>query len=57
MEVNTDQVLKGPMNKVTLGVLLCLSSLILLNSTHPAIGFIVFVVGIILMNGRKGPKN
>gem|GEM_PF-1018422 len=44
------------MNKVTLGVLLCLSSLILLNGVHPAIGFIMFIVGIILMNGWKGSK-
>ena len=56
MEVNTDEVLKDSMNMVTLGVLLCLSSLILLNTTHPAIGIIIFVVGIILMNRRKGPR-
>ena len=56
MEVNTDEVLKDSMNKVTLGVLLCLSSLILLNTTHPAIGIITFVVGIIFMNRRKGPR-
>ena len=56
MEANTNEVLKDSMNKVTLGVLLCLTSLILLNSTHPAIGIITFVIGIILMNGWKGPR-
>ena len=56
MEANTDKVLKDSMNKVTIGVLLCLTSLILLNGTHPAIGIITFVVGIIFMNGWKGPR-
>jgi hypothetical protein len=56
MEVDTDKVLRFSMNKVTLGVLLCLSSLILLNGVHPAIGFIMFIVGIILMNGWKGSR-
>lgn len=56
MEANTNEVLKDSMNKVTLGVLLCLTSLIMLNSIHPAIGIITFVIGIILMNGWKGPR-
>ncbi len=56
MEQDTGEVLMGTMNKVTLGVLLCLSSLILLHRNHATIGIIVFVVGIILMNGWKRPK-
>jgi len=38
------------MNRVSVGVLLCLSSLILLHNNHAFIGVPVFVVGIILMN-------
>lgn len=56
MEADTDEVLRENMNKVTLGVLLCLSSLILLHRNHAAIGIIAFVVGIVLMNGWKWPK-
>ena len=56
MEADTDQVLRGIMSKVTLGVLLCLSSLILMHRNHATIGIIVFVVGIVLMNGWKWPK-
>lgn len=39
------------MNKVTIGVLLCLSALIMLHSNNAVIGFITFTVGIIIMNG------
>ena len=55
MESNTVKVLKGSMNKVTIGVLLCLSSLILMHNNRAVIGIIAFVAGIILMNGRKRP--
>lgn len=43
------------MNRVSFGVLLCLSALILLNMNQPLIGIPVFIVGIIVMNkiGRK----
>jgi len=44
------------MNKVTLGVLLCLLALILLNHNRPIIGIIAFVLGIVLMNSKKRPK-
>jgi len=44
------------MSKVTLGVLLCLSSLILLHRHHAALGIIVFIIGIILMNGWQWPR-
>jgi hypothetical protein len=44
------------MNKVTLGLLLCLSSLILLHGNHAIIGIIAFIVGIIFMYGWKRPK-
>ena len=45
------------MNKVTLGVLLCLSALILLHKNHAMIGIPVFIAGIILMNaGRWGKR-
>ena len=56
MERNTGEVLTATMNKVTLGVLLCLSSLILLHRNHAAIGIVAFVAGIVLMNGWKRPK-
>lgn len=56
MEINTGKVLRDSMNKVTLGVLLCLSSLILLHSNLAVIGIIAFVAGIILMNGWKWPR-
>ena len=39
------------MSKVTLGVLLCLSALILMHGSHAVIGIITFVAGIIIMNG------
>lgn len=55
MERNTGAVLKGAMNKVTIGVLLCLSSLILMHGNNAVIGIIAFVVGIVLMNGGKRP--
>lgn len=45
------------MNKIILGVLLCLASLILLHQHHPAIGIIGFVIGIALMNGWKRPRS
>ncbi|WP_228856966.1 hypothetical protein [Desulfomarina profundi] len=38
------------MNRVSFGVLLCLSALILLHNNHAFIGVPVFVAGIILMN-------
>jgi hypothetical protein len=44
------------MNKVVIGVLLCLASLILMNRNNALIGIIAFVVGIVLMNGWKGPR-
>jgi len=44
------------MNKVTLGVLICLSALILLHKNHAIIGIPVFIAGIILMNTGKGGK-
>ncbi len=56
MEINTGQVLRVLMNKVTLGVLLCLSSLILLNGSHAVIGIIMFIVGIIFMYGWERPR-
>ena len=56
MEVNTGEVLNCSMNKLTVGVLLCLSSLILLHQNRPAIGIIAFVIGIALMNGWRWPK-
>jgi hypothetical protein len=56
MEHNTGKVLRAIMNKVTLGVLLCISSLILLHRHHAAIGIIAFVIGIVLMNGRIWPR-
>lgn len=55
MERNTGAVLKSAMNKVTIGVLLCLSSLILMHGNNAVIGIIAFVVGIVLMNGGKRP--
>ena len=55
MESNTVKVLKGSMNKVTIGVLLCLFSLILMHNNRAVIGIIAFVAGIILMNGWKRP--
>lgn len=39
------------MNKVTIGVLLCLSALILLHGNNAVIGIISFIAGIIIMNG------
>lgn len=55
MEHYTGAVLKGVMNKVTIGVLLCLSSLILMHGNNAVIGIIAFVAGIVLMNGGKRP--
>ncbi len=55
MERNTGAVLKGGMNKVTIGVLLCLSSLILMHGNNAVIGIIAFVVGIVLMHGGNRP--
>jgi hypothetical protein len=43
------------MNKVTIGVLLCLFSLVLMHGNNAIIGIIGFVAGIVLMN--KGPGN
>lgn len=43
-------------SKVTIGVLLCLSSLILLNLNQTVIGLILFIYGIILMYGGKWPR-
>lgn len=56
MENDTFQVLRERMNKVTVGVLLCLTALILLNSNHAIIGIIAFVSGIIIMNDWKWPR-
>ncbi len=56
MECNTGKVLREIMSKVTLGVLLCLSSLILLHRHHAALGIIIFIVGIILMNRWQWPR-
>lgn len=44
------------MNKVTLGVLLCLSALILLHLNQAVIGILAFVAGIIIMNGWQWPR-
>ena len=44
------------MNRVTLGVLLCLAALILLHNNHAIPGLVAFIAGIILMNRRKRPK-
>jgi len=39
------------MNRVTLGVLLCLGGLTLLHGNNTVIGIIAFVAGIVPMNG------
>jgi len=44
------------MNNVTIGVLLCLSALILMNVNNPIIGIPVFVAGIIMMNKKNKRK-
>jgi hypothetical protein len=44
------------MNKVVIGVLLCLLSLILMHSGNAVIGIIGFVAGIIFMNKGTGSK-
>ncbi len=44
------------MNKVTLGVLICLSALILISKNQAIIGIPVFIAGIILMNKGGGKK-
>ena len=44
------------MNKVTLGVLLCLSALIFLSKNQAVIGIPLFIAGIILMNKGGGKK-
>ncbi|MGB3226147.1 MAG: hypothetical protein WBB23_25390 [Desulforhopalus sp.] len=44
------------MNKVIVGVLICLLSLILMHSGNAIIGIIGFVAGIILMNKGPGSK-
>ena len=56
MACNSGKVLREIMNKVTLGVLFCLSSLVLLHRHDAALGIIVFIVGIILMNGWQWPR-
>ncbi|MFW2368109.1 MAG: hypothetical protein ACN4GW_16970 [Desulforhopalus sp.] len=38
------------MNKVTIGVLLCLSALILLHGNNAIVGILTFIIGIIIMN-------
>lgn len=43
------------MNRVTLGVLLCLAALILLQGNNAVIGIIVFIAGIAIMNGWTWP--
>ena len=44
------------MNNVIIGVLLCLSALILMNVNNPIIGIPVFVAGIIMMNKKNKRK-
>ncbi len=44
------------MNNVTIGVLLCLSALILMNVNNPIIGIPVFIAGIVMMNRKKKKK-
>jgi hypothetical protein len=44
------------MNKVAIGVFLCLVALILLNRNNTLIGIPAFIFGIILMYGGKWPK-
>jgi len=44
------------MNKVSLGVLLCLSALILLHNNQAIIGIPIFIAGIILMHKGGGKK-
>jgi hypothetical protein len=44
------------MNRVTIGVLLCLSALILLSNNNAVIGIIAFVAGIVIMNGWTWPR-
>jgi hypothetical protein len=43
------------MNKVTIGVLLCLLSFVLMHGGNAVIGVIAFVAGIVLMNGGRRP--
>ncbi|WP_265588554.1 hypothetical protein [Desulfotalea psychrophila] len=40
------------MNKVTIGVLFCLVSLILMHNGRAGIGILIFSAGIILMNKK-----
>lgn len=60
MEVDTGQVLKAKlrtsMNKVSLGVFLCLFALILLHKGRAILGIVAFVIGIALMNGWRRPR-
>ncbi len=44
------------MNKVSLGVLICLSALILLHSGYAILGIPIFIAGIILMHKGGGRK-
>lgn len=44
------------MNFVTLGILMCLSSLILLHNGQAAIGVLLFVAGIYVMNKNNRKK-
>jgi hypothetical protein len=40
------------MNKVTIGLLLCMVALIMLNRNQPAVGLVLFVIGFLLMNKK-----
>lgn len=55
MESYPGKVLRSPMNKVIIGVLLCLLSFVLMHGGNAVIGIFAFVAGIVLMNGGKRP--
>jgi len=55
MERYPGKVLRNSMNKVTIGVLLCLLSFVLMHGGNAVIGVIAFVAGIVLMNGGRRP--
>lgn len=44
------------MNRVTLGVVLCLVGLILLHGNNALLGIVAFVAGIVIMNGWSLPR-
>ena len=47
--------IQAHLGKITIGVLLCLSSLVLMHGNNAVIGIIAFVAGIVFMNGGKRP--